>query len=422
VEAGPHQLAPDTTTGDSSSLYNDNASRPSGSSPPLVTGAHYICTGLNKSVNSNENCETVKSVVLDVDNIDSKGLTASKMLGSPSPVMDSNVITRVLRSSVRSSDSTSSNPTMHVSFDMPGTTGVQNNVSSAQIDNATITSSAINDRLLRKRSEPSSTSPSTTFNPKRRSKSRVVSFEHLDPGDRSADRCGKLEDYAYLLGTIHRDDDDMLLYKVTKIYIHKATGFIVGDRVLVLKDGSTYKTDEFDPIHVKDLAILTKRYEKERNKDNMLRSNLAHLVGGPIMTINELHENFKSNISSKYNAYSNDVPSTLDADDFERLLKQSDYGDQLVDFCLQTTCSQVEIFTPLTRRQAVSGPQRDQWLLAEQNEINSIISNEVLLPAILPFGRKPLRTKWVYKLKHGATGELKSYKVRLVANGYAQIF
>ena len=33
-----------------------------------------------------------------------------------------------------------------------------------------------------------------------------------------------------------------------------------------------------------------------------------------------------------------------------------------------------------------------------------------------------MKTKWVYKLKHGASGELKSYNVRLVACGYAQIF
>lgn len=46
----------------------------------------------------------------------------------------------------------------------------------------------------------------------------------------------------------------------------------------------------------------------------------------------------------------------------------------------------------------------------------------MLQPAVLPEGRKALKTKWVYKLKHGAMGEHKSYKVRLVACGYAQIF
>ena len=55
-------------------------------------------------------------------------------------------------------------------------------------------------------------------------------------------------------------------------------------------------------------------------------------------------------------------------------------------------------------------------------EILSITTKQVLEGAILPKGRKLLKTKWVYKIKHGANGEIKSYKVRLVACGYAQIF
>jgi hypothetical protein len=46
----------------------------------------------------------------------------------------------------------------------------------------------------------------------------------------------------------------------------------------------------------------------------------------------------------------------------------------------------------------------------------------VLQPAQRPHGKKLLRTKWVYKIKYGAEGELSSYKVRLVACGYSQVF
>jgi hypothetical protein len=72
----------------------------------------------------------------------------------------------------------------------------------------------------------------------------------------------------------------------------------------------------------------------------------------------------------------------LNKPDYTRLLNQYDYGDQLVEFCLQTACSQVDVFTPITRKQAMPGQQCDQWLVAEQNEINSIITNKVLLPAV----------------------------------------
>jgi len=55
--------------------------------------------------------------------------------------------------------------------------------------------------------------------------------------------------------------------------------------------------------------------------------------------------------------------------------------------------------------------EREKWLAVEQKEIDSITKKEVLEPAVLPLVKKLLKTKWVYKLKHGAEGELKSYKV-----------
>ena len=71
---------------------------------------------------------------------------------------------------------------------------------------------------------------------------------------------------------------------------------------------------------------------------------------------------------------------------------------------------------------ALKCEQKEAWLEAEQKEILSITTKQVLEGAILPKGRRLLKTKWVYKIKHGANGEIKSYKVRLVACSYAQIF
>ena len=59
---------------------------------------------------------------------------------------------------------------------------------------------------------------------------------------------------------------------------------------------------------------------------------------------------------------------------------------------------------------------------AEQKEIKSITDNKVLRAAQLPKGKKLLRTKGVYKIKYSSTRAIKSYKERLVACGYAQIF
>ena len=74
-----------------------------------------------------------------------------------------------------------------------------------------------------------------------------------------------VDDYKYLVGTTHRDDKDKLLYLVTKVYRQRASGYIVADRVLILSDGSNHKIPDHLPTHVRDIEILTKRFEEENN-------------------------------------------------------------------------------------------------------------------------------------------------------------
>ena len=79
------------------------------------------------------------------------------------------------------------------------------------------------------------------------------------------------------MGTAHRVNEDNLLYLVTKVYRQRRSGFIVADRVLILSDGSTHTTPDNFPIHIRDVEILTREYEKEKPKPD-LRCNLSHFV------------------------------------------------------------------------------------------------------------------------------------------------
>ena len=299
------------------------------------------------------------------------------------------------------------------------------------IINPTLSPTPLNSRSLRKRS----LSPSTS-NTSAQSKSgqgRIVRFDKNIPLPAEECPTGQVSDYQYLVGKIHRDDKDELLYKVTKVYRQRGTGFIVADRVLLLKNGLEHTIPDNLPTHVRDLVILTNRFEASRS--HILRCNLAHLTSDGYEYSSEEELSLDSN-SSNSNLWCNQTSlhdtnsqsnidthmSELTDNMFELLLGQYDHGDPLVEYCLETCTSQVDIFTPLTRKQALKSPQFEQWHMAEQKEIDSIQSKGVFQPAQLPRGKKLLRTKWVYKIKHGSKGEIKSYKVRLVACGYAQIF
>jgi hypothetical protein len=77
----------------------------------------------------------------------------------------------------------------------------------------------------------------------------------------------------------------------------------------------------------------------------------------------------------------------------------------------------------------VSGEEHVSFRQAEQeeasrramlDEIASIEENKTWRLVDLPPGHRPIRLKWVYKLKKDARGVVIKHKARLVAKGYVQ--
>ncbi|MCO5581661.1 hypothetical protein L7F22_035550 [Adiantum nelumboides] len=60
------------------------------------------------------------------------------------------------------------------------------------------------------------------------------------------------------------------------------------------------------------------------------------------------------------------------------------------------------------------------WMAPMQSKYDALIENDTWTLCDLPFGKKAVGTKWVYKLKRNPNGEIDRYKARLVAKGYAQ--
>ena len=77
---------------------------------------------------------------------------------------------------------------------------------------------------------------------------------------------------------------------------------------------------------------------------------------------------------------------------------------------------------PANIDEALSGPDKDNWMAALQEELNSLKEMGTLdAPAPLPKGRKALPGRWVLTLKLDSNGDVARYKARWVVKGFKQI-
>ena len=77
---------------------------------------------------------------------------------------------------------------------------------------------------------------------------------------------------------------------------------------------------------------------------------------------------------------------------------------------------------PSTYAEAVSCDDSGKWMIAMQEEMESLYKNGTWDLVKLPKDKKAVRCKWVYKRKEGIPRtEEARYKARLVAKGYSQV-
>ena len=80
--------------------------------------------------------------------------------------------------------------------------------------------------------------------------------------------------------------------------------------------------------------------------------------------------------------------------------------------------------TPNTIKQALKGPESELWKQSATAEINNFLKRGswkfIKKDSILKQGRKPIGTKWVFKIKD-ESNHTKRYKSRIVTKGYMQI-
>ncbi len=79
-----------------------------------------------------------------------------------------------------------------------------------------------------------------------------------------------------------------------------------------------------------------------------------------------------------------------------------------------------KIVEPTTYGQAIASPHGSKWKEAMETELKALHEQNTWDLVELPNNRKPISTKWVYKVKYTGTGIVERLKARLVARGFLQ--
>ena len=81
----------------------------------------------------------------------------------------------------------------------------------------------------------------------------------------------------------------------------------------------------------------------------------------------------------------------------------------------------ISLEPPQTITEALARPDAHYWQAAIDVELQSLEKNKTWKLTSLPPNRKPISSKWVFKIKTHANGTIDKYKARLVAHGFTQV-
>lgn len=81
------------------------------------------------------------------------------------------------------------------------------------------------------------------------------------------------------------------------------------------------------------------------------------------------------------------------------------------------------VVIPKNFEEAISSEFSEQWKEAMEDEMNSMIKNQVFETISEKYAtKKPVGSRWVYTVKYKKNNEIDKFKARIVAKGYSQIY
>ncbi|CAM9713381.1 unnamed protein product, partial [Choristocarpus tenellus] len=75
---------------------------------------------------------------------------------------------------------------------------------------------------------------------------------------------------------------------------------------------------------------------------------------------------------------------------------------------------------PSTTKEALRGPDAEQWQEAMEKEMIGLWQKETFGDKALPQGRKAIKMQLIFKIKCSGGGKAERYNARLVARGFTQ--
>ena len=183
--------------------------------------------------------------------------------------------------------------------------------------------------------------------------------------------------------------------------------------------------------------------ETRYNSDATYKAERDSLVGKPVNKFFPMTAKLHAGNVTQYHCSTDTYTIVYDDDDFEvmtfdklqfilpssPLYNQAALHSALV-FALHTAnidasnCVKQLYSEPLTHKEATRAPDAAEWLAAQDLEMDNLRNLncwEVIDINSIPSGAPIMKSKWVYKYKLDANGNLKKHRARIVAKGFTQI-
>ena len=197
---------------------------------------------------------------------------------------------------------------------------------------------------------------------------------------------------------------------------------------LSTKKNKTKITITHSPKRENDIAVILKADPQDPEQDQPeenptpLSDSDSELPSDDEIPITPIKPKIKPNKSNKSTQGSTDnIPKDKQKLSVYQEIKSINEGNFLKEKRTRTTNPKYANIAHTEPKSFNEANKNPKWRQAMVEEFQALLDNETWTLVNLPNGRKPINSKWTYKLKTDGQGNIERYKARLVAVGSSQV-